>query len=475
MASSISLRGALCVVALSVGAASAPAIAQGNNQIPGIFGLFNGMINNAIIQEARQKWESVPLADYNCLSNRGVSVDELIARGIGPKDPGVRRILAQCATAPPDTRPADAAAAAAAAAVYIVDGVALGALVNLDSDSRFACHDSDDFVGFRWCQSHRTESGKFGPHTIWSSILHSDKNQAVYVTEAIVPAMFSQGDPDAEIQRLSQMFGQPANVIAPPPQLGGRHAVLATWGQVSLSELDQATMQALRNGDPIHRGVLADFIGDPRKSARAGLPVYSIGGGPGYIWNADYDDTGRGALRLTTCDASRWSAAADEAAEKQAADAHAQAQKAAAQADAAKMLAEDAAKTQAEATQLQVTDAFAKFRNSKASPDNPVISLLNYSTFGNDGGSDASFWAKKDEPASGTYVLYEKGTTLQAPAITTKEFDVTKIDPAHFFVKQSSAGISITSNDAVILVCNKCDKASVENRWVKYFSQDAGK
>jgi hypothetical protein len=483
MASSISLRGALCVVALSVGSAPAPAIAGGNNQAPAIFGLFNGMINNAIIQETRQKWESVPLADYNCLSSRGLSVDDLIAHGIGPKDPRIRQILAQCVTAPAHTyRPA--AATAAAATEYIVDGVALGALVNLDGDSRFACHDSDDFVGFRWCQSRRTETGNFGPHTIWSSILHSDKNEAVYISEAIVPAMFSQGDPDVEIQRLSQMFGRPANVVSPPSQLGAHHAVLATWGQVTLSELDQATMRALRDGEPIHRGVLADFIGDPRKSARAGLPVYSIGGGPGYVWNADYDGTGRGTLRLTTCDASKFSPnsggsvaspAGDAPVASPFADADAQVQKAAAQAAAAKLLAEDAAKHQAEATQLQVTDAFAKFRDSKASPDNPVISLLNYSTFGNDGGSDASFWAKKDEPASGTYVLYEKGTTLQAPAIATKEFDVTKIDPTHFFVKQSSAGISITSNDTVVLVCNKCDKASVENRWVKYFSQDASK
>ena len=490
MASSISWKGACCAVAFCFSAAATPAIAQGNNQVPALFGLFNGIINNAIVQEARQKWESVPLADYTCLSNRGVSVDELIARGIGPKDPRIRQMLAQCVTAPPAAPPAGEAAAQAQ---YIVDGIALGALVDIDGDSRFSCHDSDDFVGFRWCQSHRTESGRFGPHTIWSSILHSNKNQAVYVTEAIVPATFSQGDSDAELQRLSQMFAQPANIIPPPPQLGARHAILATWGQVTLSELDPGTIQALRNGDPIHRGVLADFLGDPRKSARAGLPVYSIGGGPGYIWNADYDDSGHGALRLTTCDASQFSPgagapvaatagnppaaspdAADQAAQKADAAA-AQAEKAAAQAAAAKQLAEDAAKAQAEATQLQVAAAFANFRNSKATAGDTVIALLNYSTFGADGGAEASFWAKKDDPAKGAYVLYEKGTTLQAPAISTKEFDVSKIDPARFFVKPSAAGVTITANDAVTFVCKTCDKASVENRWVKYFSQDAGK
>jgi hypothetical protein len=255
---------------------------------------------------------------------------------------------------------------------------------------------------------------------------------------------------------------------------------------VTLSELDQATMQALRNGDAIHRGVLADFLGDPRKSARAGLPVYSIGGGPGYIWNADYDDSGHGALRLTTCDASLFSPGAGGAAAAAAPDSDAQAalkaaaaaaaaQKAADQAAAAKQLAEDAAKAQAEATQLQVAAAFANFRNSKATSGDPVITLLNYSTFGADGGAEASFWAKADDPAKGSYVLYEKGTTLQAPAITAKEFDVSKIDPAHLVVKPSAAGVTITANDAVIFVCKTCDKASVENRWVRYFSQDAGR
>ena len=42
----------------------------------------------------------------------------------------------------------------------------------------------------------------------------------------------------------------------------------------------------------------------PHRSARAGLPVYSLGGGPGYLWGADFDDTGKGSLRRTAVDAS---------------------------------------------------------------------------------------------------------------------------------------------------------------------------
>ena len=53
----------------------------------------------------------------------------------------------------------------------------------------------------------------------------------------------------------------------------------------------------------IHRGLVAEFIGDAHKSARIGLPVYSIGGGPGYLWGASFDDAGKGSLRISAVDA----------------------------------------------------------------------------------------------------------------------------------------------------------------------------
>ncbi len=63
-------------------------------------------------------------------------------------------------------------------------------------------------------------------------------------------------------------------------------------------------MDALRNGEQIRRGLIAEFIGDAHKSARIGLPVYSIGGGPGYLWGASFDDAGKGSLRISAVDAS---------------------------------------------------------------------------------------------------------------------------------------------------------------------------
>ena len=69
-------------------------------------------------------------------------------------------------------------------------------------------------------------------------------------------------------------------------------------------------MDALRRGEQIHRRLLADFIGDPPGSARRGLPVYSLGGGPGFLWNADYNGSGKGGLRITAVDPSALNPAA---------------------------------------------------------------------------------------------------------------------------------------------------------------------
>ncbi len=68
---------------------------------------------------------------------------------------------------------------------------------------------------------------------------------------------------------------------------------------MTLTPLDQPTMDALRRGDTITAGLLIDFLGDSGKSAREGLPVFHMGGGNGYIWAAKFDDSGKGRLRIT--------------------------------------------------------------------------------------------------------------------------------------------------------------------------------
>jgi TonB family protein len=50
---------------------------------------------------------------------------------------------------------------------------------------------------------------------------------------------------------------------------------------------------------------LVSFLGDLQRSAKVGVPVYEITGGPGFLWVATYNQDGRGALRFLTIDASQ--------------------------------------------------------------------------------------------------------------------------------------------------------------------------
>ena len=187
---------------------------------------------------------------------------------------------------------------------FVVDGLALGGAVNPDSAvyKSCTCRPSDDFTGFTWCAFHHAATSKSSPYTSWVTILHSSANKIAFVTQAIVPAFFQPGDVDREIQRLSRDFGQSARIFKADPRPGVPHAILAAWGAVTLNPLDEAAVDALRRGEQIHRGLLADFTGDAHNSARLGLPVYSIGGGPGYLWGANFDDAGRGSLRMSALD-----------------------------------------------------------------------------------------------------------------------------------------------------------------------------
>ena len=135
------------------------------------------------------------------------------------------------------------------------------------------------------------------------SVFRSETNAAVEITETVDPAFFQQGDAEREIQRLSRDFGQQARVIAADLPSGGR-AVIAVWGAVTLTTLDSPTLDALRRGAPVHSGLLVGVLGDPRASARLGLPVYSLGGGAGFIWSAVYNSSGKGVLRIIAVDPS---------------------------------------------------------------------------------------------------------------------------------------------------------------------------
>src|SRR5262249_40131570 len=68
------------------------------------------------------------------------------------------------------------------------------------------------------------------------------------------------------------------------------------------SPVARATLAAIPGSLP---GILVSFLGDVQCSAKAGVPVYRLGGSAGFLWAATFDQNGRGVLRYLTIDASK--------------------------------------------------------------------------------------------------------------------------------------------------------------------------
>jgi hypothetical protein len=64
-----------------------------------------------------------------------------------------------------------------------------------------------------------------------------------------------------------------------------------------LTQLDSYAIAILAAGESPRKGLLIDYLGNLRRSAQLGLPVYSINGGAGYLWSASVDRNYRGHIR----------------------------------------------------------------------------------------------------------------------------------------------------------------------------------
>ena len=92
-----------------------------------------------------------------------------------------------------------------------------------------------------------------------------------------------------------------------PHRSGLPDGLIAVWGRVTLEPLDQESIKALGDGKNPKKGFLIDYLRNFTRSAKEGLPIYRIGGGPGFIWAASFDQKGRGTLRLAAVDVSGFS------------------------------------------------------------------------------------------------------------------------------------------------------------------------
>src|SRR6201982_2662572 len=98
-----------------------------------------------------------------------------------------------------------------------------------------------------------------------------------------------------------------------PHRSGLPDGLIAVWGKITLEPLDQESINILANGKNPRKGFLIDYLRDFTRSAKQGLPIYRIDGGPGFIWAASFDQKGRGTLRLAAVELSGFSASSDPA------------------------------------------------------------------------------------------------------------------------------------------------------------------
>jgi hypothetical protein len=187
---------------------------------------------------------------------------------------------------------------------YAVDGLALGAQAQSGNQpsQRYQCNPSDAFPGFILCNEEHATPGK--EVTRSHSILQSQDGAAYYVNSYFDPAFFGPNEVQNEINRMSSEFGEQARVIQMPPREGQPNAVMALWGAIKLEPLKPDEVSALASGEN-HPGILVSFLGDLERSAKAGVPVYRLGGSAGFLWVATFDQNGKGVLRYLAIDDSK--------------------------------------------------------------------------------------------------------------------------------------------------------------------------
>lgn len=190
---------------------------------------------------------------------------------------------------------------------YTVDGFALGAQLRFESEAykQYTCSPSDKFPGFTWCHKEQTKKEKHDEVTLSNSILHSSDGTAWYLNKYIEPTVLDPNDLQNEINRFSAKFGRTPVIIRMPHHEGLPDALMALWGSIQLEQLAADDVATLASGGS-SAGILVSYLGDLQKSAKAGVPVYKLAGGAGFLWVTTFNRDGRGVLRFLAADASKY-------------------------------------------------------------------------------------------------------------------------------------------------------------------------
>jgi hypothetical protein len=196
--------------------------------------------------------------------------------------------------------------AATPLSAYVVDGLALSARVSFERAPYrgYQCNQSELFPDLIRCQRTQRQQdwGSHRSFDITDSILHDRDGKAVYINRHVAPWTIERNEIQAELKAISSKLGERPREMRLPQREGLQAAVIATWGKIELTQLDADATAILAAGDSPRKGLLVDYLGNLRRSAQLGLPIYSISGGAGYLWSASVDRNSRGHIRVLAVD-----------------------------------------------------------------------------------------------------------------------------------------------------------------------------
>jgi hypothetical protein len=306
------------------------AIAQSSADIINIFG---GLVQTAISQAIQAEWKKVSLDQISCIDNilreRGSSLSAVVQQNIGPGDARILDIRAACRRTVVQPLPAPAMPAAipsreprepapipvreqAIPGAYSVDNLALGEKISRESGAyrEYQCRPSEQFSELMRCQKRVPEKTQRGSFLSTYSLLHSSDGTLSYINRFLEPAWFGPNEASEDIARIARKYGAQPNLIAMPQKANPLQGMIATWGTVKLQPVEAGEAAQLALGLNLHLGSLVDFLGNFRRSAHQGLPIYRVVSGAGYVWASNWDQNGRGTLRFFAIDADVLSARA---------------------------------------------------------------------------------------------------------------------------------------------------------------------
>ena len=167
---------------------------------------------------------------------------------------------------------------------------------------RYRCRPSEQYKNSITCKFTETKGGASKSLTI----LHLYNNIVTYINKSLSPAFFTKKEVNSQIERLSRRFESPPHIYSSPQRPGfPAGGIIATWGDIELQPLTPNDLAILAQDNNPRLGFLVDYLMNFQELARAGLPVYSLSGGKGYIWIKGFDKKGEGRLRFLAADPSQ--------------------------------------------------------------------------------------------------------------------------------------------------------------------------